>query len=53
MLQDYAEEWWIDNVFEELDAPNEFWFNASSGQLYLAYELRCVSYPSVEIEPFS
>ena len=36
MLQDYAEEWWIDNVFEELDAPNEFWFNASSGQLYLA-----------------
>jgi hypothetical protein len=39
MLQDYAEEWWIDNVFEELDAPNEFWFNASSGQLYLAYAL--------------
>eukprot|EP01046_Picozoa_sp_COSAG06_P063018 COSAG06_NODE_14456_length_1155_cov_0.973485_2_plen_130_part_00 len=39
MLQDYAEEWWIDNVFEELDAPNEFWFNASSGQLYLACAL--------------
>ena len=42
MSQDYAEEWWIDNVFEELDAPNEFWFNASSGQLYLAYALATI-----------
>ena len=29
-----AGEWWIDNVFEELDAENEFFFDPASRQLY-------------------
>lgn len=30
-----AEEWFVENVFDELDAPNEFYFNQSSMQLFL------------------
>lgn len=31
---DQAAEWWIDNVFEELDAPNEFYFDQGKSRLY-------------------
>ena len=27
-------EWWLSNVFEELDYPNEYFFNPKTGQLY-------------------
>ena len=27
-------EWWIDNVFEELDFPNEYFYNRDTGKLY-------------------
>merc|ERR1719150_1277716 len=34
---DEAGEWWIDNVFEELDAENEFFYDQHSKRLYLIY----------------
>ena len=34
---DYADEWWIENVAEELDAPNEYFYDKSSRQLRLIY----------------
>ena len=27
-------EWWLDNVFEELDFPNEYFYHRSQGKLY-------------------
>ena len=30
---DFADEWYIENVREELDAPNEFWYDEERGQL--------------------
>eukprot|EP01111_Echinosteliopsis_oligospora_P012301 TRINITY_DN4197_c0_g1_i1.p1 TRINITY_DN4197_c0_g1~~TRINITY_DN4197_c0_g1_i1.p1 ORF type:complete len:808 (-),score=212.17 TRINITY_DN4197_c0_g1_i1:52-2475(-) len=32
-----GELWYVDNVFEELDAPNEYFYDAESQQLYLFY----------------
>jgi len=34
---DTAAEWWIDNVFEELDAANEFFFDPDLKLLYFYY----------------
>ena len=30
-------EWFVENVIEELDAPNEFYFDKTSKELYLYY----------------
>lgn len=32
-----ADEWFIENVFEELDAPGEFFFDAGAGALYVLF----------------
>ena len=34
---DQAAEWFIENVMEELDAPNEFFYDNSTGRLLLVY----------------
>jgi hypothetical protein len=34
---DYADEWFIDGVEEELDAPNEFYFDATAGKLLVYF----------------
>ncbi|EGD73635.1 hypothetical protein PTSG_05343 [Salpingoeca rosetta] len=34
---DSGAEWFIENVFEELDAPNEYYYDARKGALYLYY----------------
>lgn len=34
---DVGAEWWVEGLFEELDAANEWWFDASSIPLRLFY----------------
>jgi len=34
---DSADEWYIENVFEELDAPGEFYFDSGAGLLYAIF----------------
>jgi len=31
------QDWWIENVFEELDSPHEWFFNETSSKLYYYY----------------
>ena len=35
---DRASEWWIEGVAEELDAPNEFFYDEKTGQLYFNFK---------------
>jgi hypothetical protein len=34
---DSAGEWWIEGMREDLDAENEYWFDATTKQLYFHY----------------
>jgi hypothetical protein len=36
-VSERADEWFIENVFEELDAPGEFFFDADAGALYVLF----------------
>ena len=42
-------EWFVENVMEELDAPNEFFFDKASSSLYLYYNGTGAPPSSVEV----
>ena len=48
---DTAGEWFIENVLEELDAPNEFFFSAEERKLYLYYNGTAALPPSDVVAP--
>jgi len=35
--EDTGEDWFIEHVMGELDAPNEFFYDAAAGKLYFYY----------------
>lgn len=48
--EDGGAEWYIEGVLEELDYPNEFYYNDSTGELLLFYNGTTPSPPnSVEV----
>ena len=48
---DTAAEWWIENVLEELDAPNEFFYDKSSGELHFYYNGTGPTPPAAVVVP--
>ena len=47
---DQGAEWFIENVFEELDAPNEFFFDSATSELYLWYNATAGTAPPADLE---
>ena len=48
---DFADEWYIENVFEELDAPGEFFYSPSDGKLFLVANGSSWSPPAEVVVP--
>jgi len=46
---DTGAEWFVENIEEELDSANEFWFDAATSTLYLFYNGTGIPPPSVEV----
>ena len=47
---DKGAEWFVENVFEELDAENEFYFDKDTSELYLYYNASVGTPPPKELE---
>ena len=47
---DKGAEWFVENVFEELDAENEFFFDKETSELYLYYNASVGTPPPKELE---
>ena len=43
-------EWYIENIFEELDSPNEYFYNSSTNTLYYYYNVTTQTAPPEDTE---
>lgn len=44
--EDTGEDWFIEHVMGELDAPNEFFYDAAAGKLYFYYNASTSEWPT-------